>query len=40
MKKIIYKGKIREGAVGTLSTEDFEVIYDDELKYAYLNPFP
>jgi len=40
MNQLIYSGKIREGKVGTLSSEDYNVYYDDQKKYAYLDPFP
>lgn len=34
----IFEGKIRDGKFGNLSNEDYKVIYDPELKYAYLEP--
>lgn len=40
MKNLIYKGKIREGSVGTLTEEDYSVYFDTELEYAYLDPRP
>lgn len=40
MTSIVYRGKIREGAVGSLTQEEYEVVYDDILNYAYLRPFP
>ena len=40
MKNLIYKGKIREGSVGTLTEEDYCVYYDTDLDYAYLDPRP
>jgi 2-polyprenyl-3-methyl-5-hydroxy-6-metoxy-1,4-benzoquinol methylase len=36
----IFSGQIREGGVGSLTNESYEVLYDDFLKYAYLNPQP
>lgn len=40
MKHLIYNGKIREGAVGTLTPQEYFVYYDDQLEYAYLDPKP
>ena len=40
MKKLIYQGRIREGGVGTLTSEEYSVYFDDELSYAYLDPKP
>src|SRR5688572_22294276 len=40
MKNLIYKGKIREGGVGTLTDEEYSVFYDTDLDYAYLEPRP
>ncbi len=40
MKKTIYSGKIRDGKPGTLSKDTFNVIFDTDLQYACLDPFP
>lgn len=40
MNKIIYKGKIRDGKPDSLSTTDYEVIYESDKLYARLDPFP
>jgi cyclopropane fatty-acyl-phospholipid synthase-like methyltransferase len=37
---ILYSGKIRDGKPGTLTNESYDVIYDNNKKYAYLSPFP
>lgn len=40
MQQLIYKGKIRDGAVGTLTEDEYSVYYDPHLLYAYLDPMP
>ena len=40
MQQLIYKGKIRDGAVGTLTGDAYSVYYDTDLEYAYLDPMP
>jgi 2-polyprenyl-3-methyl-5-hydroxy-6-metoxy-1,4-benzoquinol methylase len=40
MEQLIYSGKIREGLLGTLTEDEYEVVYCNEKKYAKLIPFP
>lgn len=37
---VLYSGKIRQGQAGTLTDENYKVIFDDETNYAYLDPLP
>jgi hypothetical protein len=38
MKQLICNGKIREGAVRTLTLDEYSVILDSDLEYACLDP--